>query len=99
MLLVRQLSSICRTGNEIPIYKKYTCNSDQSDFDLFANHAYIKIVIILAIDINFLGHQYDVVVQMAGHSLEQLFCYGDISFGHVLSPNCETLVFLSNKFV
>lgn len=37
-------------------------NSDQNNFDLFADYTYIKIVIVLAIDLNLFRHydEYDV---------------------------------------
>lgn len=75
LLLVCQLFNICKTEKKISIYKKYVYNSSQSNFNLFVNHTYIKIVIIPAMDISFLKRQYNVVIQPVGYSLKQLFYY------------------------
>lgn len=40
-------------------------NLSQSDFNLLANYTYAKIIIVPTIKINFFGHQYDAVVQLA----------------------------------
>lgn len=61
-LLVYQFSNIYKTGKEILIYKKYMCNLGQSNFNLLADYIYTKIITVLAIDINFFEHQYNVVV-------------------------------------
>lgn len=39
---------------KIAIYKKYVCNSDQKNFDLFANHKIVTTVIISTINLDFL---------------------------------------------
>lgn len=64
-LLIRQFSSICRTRKKIPIHKKYIYNLSQSDFNLLADYIYIKIIIVRIINMNFLGRQYDAVIQPA----------------------------------
>lgn len=61
-LLVRQLSSVCRTGKQILTHKKYACNSGQSDSDLLADHTNAEIMILSVMDTDLLGHQYNVVV-------------------------------------
>lgn len=48
-------------------------NSSQGNFDLLADYIYVKIVIILIIDMDFLGRQYDIVVQSTGCSQSSAF--------------------------
>lgn len=96
LLLVHQFPSIYKTGKEIPTYKKYMCNLGQSNFNLLADHIYAKIIIILAIDINFFERQDDVVVQLVEHSLKELFYCRDVSFGH--PPSIKPRNFILSKW-
>ena len=86
---MRQLPSICKTGKEIPIYRRYAHNSGQNDSDLLADYTYVEIVIVPAMGTDLLGRQYDKVVQLAEYSPEQPPCYEDVRFGHSSLPNCE----------
>lgn len=59
------LAVICKIRDRSFIYKKYVCNSNQSDSDLLLNYTKAKIVIIPTICLDFLGRQDDAVVQLA----------------------------------
>lgn len=96
---MRQLSSVYKTRKKILIYRKYVCNLGQSNSDLFADYIHAKIVIVLTIDMYFLGRQYDAIMQLARHSLEQPLYYENVSFGNLSLPNCEGLAYLINKVV
>lgn len=74
-------------------------NLGQSDSNLLANHIYTKMVIVSAINIDLFRRQYDVVVQLARRSPEQLSYYKDVSFGHLPLLNCENFACLSDKLV
>lgn len=97
--LVRQLPSIYRTEKKIPTYRRYVRNSNQSDFDLFADHTNAKIVIIPIISLNLLKRQNNTVVQLDRYNLKQPACCEDVIFGHVPLLNCEDLARLINKVV
>lgn len=74
-------------------------NSNQSDFDLFADHTNAKIVIIPIISLNLLERQDNTIVQLARYKLKQPACCEDVSFGHVHLSNCENLARLIDKVV
>lgn len=74
-------------------------NLGQSDFYVFANYTYAKIVIILTMRTDLFEHQYDVVMQLTRHMLKQLIFYGDVSFSHAFPLNCKTLAYLINKIL
>lgn len=74
-------------------------NLGQSDFNLFTDYIYVKIVIVLAMNINFLMHQYDVVTQFAGCNLKQLFYCRNISLSHFSLLNSKGLAYLINKIM
>lgn len=65
LLLVYQLPSIYKTKKKILTYRKNVCNSSQSNLNLLADHINAEIIIIPAIDLDFFGRQYDMVVQLA----------------------------------
>lgn len=67
--------------------------------DLPTHQIYANIVILLMISIDFFGHQHDVVIYPARCSLEQSLCCGDVSFSHLLLPNCERLFYEINKVI
>lgn len=46
-------------------------NSNQRDFDLFANHIYIMIVIISIMNANIFKRQYNIVLQPTGRNPKQ----------------------------
>lgn len=98
-VLICQFPSICRTGKEIPTYRRYTYNSGQSNSDLLADPTNAEIVIVSAMDTDLRRSQCDMVVQPAGRSPEQLFCCGDVNFGHSLPPNGQGSTRSSNKIV
>lgn len=98
-LLVCQLPNVYRTGKEISTYKRYAYNSDQNDSDLLADHTNAEILIILAMGMDFLRCQYDVIIQPARRSPKQLLYYEDISFSHSSILNYKGLACLIDKVV
>lgn len=62
-------------------------NSDQSDFNLFADYTQAEIVIVPAISSNLLRCQGNAVGQLAGYSLEKPLCYADVSFSYLSLSN------------
>lgn len=56
LLLIHQLSNIYKIGKKILPYRKYVCNLSQSDFDLFPDYIYAKIVTVSIIDTKFLDY-------------------------------------------
>lgn len=56
-------------------------------------------VIVPAIGTNLFMCQYNVVVEPARHSLEQLPCYKNVSFGHPFPSNYKGLASLSNEIM
>lgn len=66
-------------------------NLDQRNFDLLANQIYTKIEIVPTISMDYLGRQYDVVVQPARRRQNQLLYCEDVSFSYFFSANCKGL--------
>lgn len=56
-------------------------------------------MIISIIGLDFFRRQDDAIVQPAKHSLEQLFYYKDVNFGHFFLLNREDLTCLIDKTV
>lgn len=99
MLLIRQLPILCKTGKKFSIYRRYVRNSGQRDFNQFADYTYAKMMIVSTICMDLLVCHYNIVVQPAGRSSEQFFCYKNISFGYLFPINYKGLAYLSNKIV
>lgn len=72
-------------------------NSGQSKLDLLADDTYVKIMIVFAINPDFFWCQYDVFMQPAEQSLEQLPYYTNVSFGYSPLSNCEVLTCPKDK--
>lgn len=71
-LNILALIAIYKIKKKLFIDKKYTCNLGQSNFDLFTDHIYAKIVITFAMNSDLLRYQDDTVRKLARCSLEQL---------------------------
>lgn len=88
-------AAVYRIEKRIFIFERYKRNSSQSDFDLFLDYTYAKVVIVPAINLNIFGRQSDVVVQPARGSPEQPFCCGNVSFSHFFLPNYKGFGFFN----
>lgn len=56
-------------------------NSERRDFDLLADHTKVKIVIVLTMSLDFLEHQYNVIMHLVRHSRNEPLFYHNVSFG------------------
>lgn len=75
------------------------CNLGQSNFDLFIDYTYTKIMITSVMSLNLFRRQGNAVVKLAGCSLEQPPYYRNVSFGYLFSLNHKGLACLIDKII